>query len=231
MKLFRDMQKCFSQVRAAPSCAIPQMGCPALLPVLSHPSATALHIPTTSIRTDHGEREMRLLLTLVGGLGGLRDVDSELATEGVHPHHSRVDRGVGEGGELVVVAGDAVERFGDVCSSFQDYFLQDKGEKNPQESYQRDPDKPLLTDSNEAVPCQKAKGDAFLSKASGWQRAHAYRIFPINPDICGNRAGSLSPSGHTLYKKTNWQDGAGAWTCSTLELSLGGEGKVPGGKT
>lgn len=72
---------------------------------------------------------MSLLLTLVGGLGGFGDIDSELATEGIHSHHSRVDGGVGEGGELVVVAGDAVERFGDVCSSFQDYFLQDKKEK------------------------------------------------------------------------------------------------------
>lgn len=84
---------------------------------------------------------MSLLLTLVGGLGGFRDIDSELATEGVDAHHSRVDRGVGEGGELVVVAGDAVERFGDVCSSFQDYFLQDKGKKKPYKSYQSDSDK------------------------------------------------------------------------------------------
>lgn len=85
---------------------------------------------------------MSLLLTLVGGLGGFRDIDSELATEGVDAHHSRVDRGVGEGGELVVVAGDAVERFGDVCSSFQDYFLQDKGKKKKTyKSYQSDSDK------------------------------------------------------------------------------------------
>lgn len=73
---------------------------------------------------------MSLLLTLVGGLGGFRDVDSQLATEGIHSHHPGVDRGVGEGRELVVVAGDAVKRFGDVCSSLQDYLLQDKGKKN-----------------------------------------------------------------------------------------------------
>lgn len=75
---------------------------------------------------------MRLVLTLVGGLGGFGDVDGELAAEGVHAHHSRVHGGVGERGELVVVAGDAVERLGDVCSSLQDYLLQGK-EKNRQE--------------------------------------------------------------------------------------------------
>lgn len=55
--------------------------------------------------------------------------------------------------------------------------------------------------------------------------------FLINPDICGKRVGSLSPSGHTLYKKTNWKDGAGAQTCSSLELSLGEDGKITGGKS
>lgn len=102
---------------------------------------------------------MSLLLTLVGGLGGFRDVDSELATEGVDAHHSRVDGGVGEGGELVVVAGDAVERFGDVCSSFQDYFLQDKGEKK----HRRVTKETLtsLTELNETVPCRKAERRCF----------------------------------------------------------------------
>lgn len=79
-------------------------------------------------------------------------------------------------------------------------------------------------------PVEKLKGDAFGSKPAGWQRAHAYRNFLVNPDICAKRVGNLSPSGHTLYKKTNWEDGIGAWTCSTLELSLGEEGSVAGGK-
>jgi len=37
-----------------------------------------------------------------------------------------MDRRVSKGGELVVIAGDTVECFCDVCCSFQDYFLEDK---------------------------------------------------------------------------------------------------------
>lgn len=109
---------------------------------------------------------MRLLLTLVGGLGGFGDIDSELATEGIHSHHSRVDGGVGEGGELVVVAGDTVERFGDVCSSFQDYFLQDKEKKHRRVTKETLTNLFLQTQMKHFA-VQRLKGDAFLSEPAG----------------------------------------------------------------
>lgn len=111
---------------------------------------------------------MSLLLTLVGGLGGFGDIDGELATEGIHSHHSRVDGGVGEGGELVVVAGDAVERFGDVCSSFQDYFLQDKKEKKKNRRVTNEILTNLFSQAQmKQFPVQRLKVDAFLSEPAG----------------------------------------------------------------
>lgn len=63
------------------------------------------------------------LLTLIGGLRRLGDIHSQLSTEGIHAHHSRVDRSVSEGRELAVVAGDAVQGLCDVGRSLQNYLL------------------------------------------------------------------------------------------------------------
>lgn len=63
-------------------------------------------------------------LTLLG-LRGLGDVDGELAAEGVHAHHARVG-GATQRRQLVVGAGDAVERLGEVGGAFQDDLLQDQ---------------------------------------------------------------------------------------------------------
>lgn len=60
-------------------------------------------------------------LTLLG-LRRLRDVDGELAAERVHSHHPRVSR-AGQRRQLVVTAGDAVERLGEVGRSLQDDLL------------------------------------------------------------------------------------------------------------
>lgn len=56
------------------------------------------------------------------GLRGLGDVDGELAAEGVHAHHPRVG-GASEGGQLVVAAGDGVERLSEVSGPLQDDLL------------------------------------------------------------------------------------------------------------
>lgn len=72
------------------------------------------------------EREEGRFLTLVGGLRCLRDVHSQLSTEGVDAHHPCVDRGVGEGRELAVVAGDTVQGLRDVSCSLQNNLLQSK---------------------------------------------------------------------------------------------------------
>ena len=63
------------------------------------------------------------LLTLIGSLRRLGDIHSQLSTEGVHAHHSRVDRGVSEGRELAVVAGDTVQGLCDVSCSLQNNLL------------------------------------------------------------------------------------------------------------
>lgn len=68
------------------------------------------------------------LLTLIGGLRCLRDIHSQLSTEGIHAHHSCVDRSVGEGRELAVVAGDAVQSLRDVSRSLQNNLL--KSQRN-----------------------------------------------------------------------------------------------------
>lgn len=57
------------------------------------------------------------LLTLIGGLRRLRDIHCQLSTEGIHAHHSRVDRGVSEGRELAVVAGHTVQGLCNVSCS------------------------------------------------------------------------------------------------------------------
>lgn len=63
------------------------------------------------------------LLTLIGSLRRLGDIHSQLSTEGIHAHHSRVDRGVSEGRELAVVAGDTVQGLCDVSCSLQNNLL------------------------------------------------------------------------------------------------------------
>lgn len=63
------------------------------------------------------------LLTLIGGLWCLRDIHSQLSTEGVHPHHPCMDRSISKGWELVVVARDTVESLCNVGSSLQDNLL------------------------------------------------------------------------------------------------------------
>ena len=63
------------------------------------------------------------LLTLIGGLRCLRDIHGQLSTEGIHAHHSRMDRGVREGRELAVVARDAVQSLCDVSRSLQNNLL------------------------------------------------------------------------------------------------------------
>lgn len=60
-------------------------------------------------------------LTLVG-LRCLGDVDGELAAEGVHAHHPRVRRAA-QRRQLVVAAGDAVERLRQVSCALQDDLL------------------------------------------------------------------------------------------------------------
>ena len=65
--------------------------------------------------------------TLVVALG-LGHVDGQLAAEGVHSHHA-VGGGVGERGDLVVVAGNAVERLGDVGRPLQDDLLGEDADK------------------------------------------------------------------------------------------------------
>lgn len=71
-------------------------------------------------------RETGRLLTLIGGLRCLRDIHSQLSTEGIHAHHSCVDRSVGEGRELAVVAGHAVQSLRDVSRSLQNNLLESK---------------------------------------------------------------------------------------------------------
>lgn len=61
------------------------------------------------------------------GLRGLGDVDGELAAEGVHAHHPRVG-GASEGGQLVVAAGDGVERLSEVSGPLQDDLLGARGQ-------------------------------------------------------------------------------------------------------
>ena len=66
--------------------------------------------------------------TLVVALG-LGHVDGQLAAEGVHSHHA-VGGGVGQRGDLVVVAGNAVERLSDVGRPLQDDLLgEERGQK------------------------------------------------------------------------------------------------------
>lgn len=62
-------------------------------------------------------------LTLIGRLCGLGHIDCELAVEGVHSHHARVDWAVGQTRQLVVTPRDVVERFCDICCSFQNDLL------------------------------------------------------------------------------------------------------------
>lgn len=69
-------------------------------------------------------REESRLLTLIGGLRGLGDVHGQLSAEGIHAHHSCVDRSVSEGRELAVVARDAVQGLCDVSRSLQNNLLQ-----------------------------------------------------------------------------------------------------------
>ena len=57
-----------------------------------------------------------------------RHVDGELAAEGVHSHHA-VGGSVGERRDLVVVAGNAVERLGDVGRPLQDDLLGEDTDK------------------------------------------------------------------------------------------------------
>lgn len=64
------------------------------------------------------------LLTLIGGLWCLRDIHSQLSTEGVHAHHPCMNRSVSKGWELVVVARDTVEGLCNVGSSLQDNLLE-----------------------------------------------------------------------------------------------------------
>ena len=65
--------------------------------------------------------------TLVVALG-LGHVDGQLAAEGVHSHHA-VGGSVGERRDLVVVAGNAVERLGDVGRPLQDDLLGEDTDK------------------------------------------------------------------------------------------------------
>lgn len=75
-------------------------------------------------------------LTLVG-LRGLGDVDGELTAERVHSHHPRVSR-ASQRRQLVVTAGDAVERLGEVGRSLQDDLLQGgEGERGGAERRRR----------------------------------------------------------------------------------------------
>lgn len=71
-------------------------------------------------------REKSRLLTLIGGLRCLGDIHSQLSTEGIHSHHSCVDRGVREGRELAVVAGDTIQGLCNVSCSLQNNFLKSK---------------------------------------------------------------------------------------------------------
>lgn len=73
-------------------------------------------------------KEKGRLLTLIGGLRRLRDIDGQLSTEGIHAHHPCVDRSVGEGRELAVVAGDTVQGLCDVSRSLQNDLLKSKGD-------------------------------------------------------------------------------------------------------
>lgn len=61
--------------------------------------------------------------TLVIGLGRLGHVHGQLAAERIHAHHARVCGGVTQGGDLVVIAGDAVQGLGDVGRSLQNDLL------------------------------------------------------------------------------------------------------------
>lgn len=82
---------------------------------------------TQKLHTTHSQRIVgNGVLTLVG-LRGLGDVDGELTAERVHSHHPRVSGRAGERGQLVVAAGDAVERFGQVGRSLQDDLLRGGG--------------------------------------------------------------------------------------------------------
>lgn len=62
-----------------------------------------------------------MTLTLVP-LRGLGDVDGQLAAEGVDSHHA-VGGCVGEGGDLVVVTGNAVQGLRYVCCPLQNDLL------------------------------------------------------------------------------------------------------------
>lgn len=63
------------------------------------------------------------LLTLIGGLRRLGDIHGQLSTEGIHAHHSRMDRGVRECRELAVVARDTVQSLCNVSRSLQNNLL------------------------------------------------------------------------------------------------------------
>lgn len=73
-------------------------------------------------------KEKGRLLTLIGGLRRLRDIDSQLSTEGIHAHHPCVDRSVSEGRELAVVARDTVQGLCDVSRSLQNDLLKSKAD-------------------------------------------------------------------------------------------------------
>lgn len=71
-------------------------------------------------------KEKGRLLTLIGGLRRLGDIHGQLSTERIHAHHPRVDGGVGEGGELAVVAGHTVQGLCDVSRSLQNNLLKNE---------------------------------------------------------------------------------------------------------
>lgn len=71
-------------------------------------------------------REKSRILTLIGGLRCLRDIHGQLSTEGIHAHHSCVDRSVGESRELAVVAGNTVQGLCNVSRSLQNNLLKSK---------------------------------------------------------------------------------------------------------
>jgi hypothetical protein len=74
---------------------------------------------------ENGKDRKSRLLTLIGGLGCLRDIHGQLSAEGIHAHHPCMDGGVSEGGELVVVARDTVQSLCNVGCSLQNNFLKE----------------------------------------------------------------------------------------------------------